>query len=272
VLLVSSLEDTLVSVDNATNTYALLGSTDKYMTMLSGCDHVLTLDLKRKYVCRMIGEFMEAITGTADTIGAAETDSQLTVEIHNRLNPLSNIDWAKLVPGSQSLTDLGLLLQRSNVHESQCHTFVVRWNNEPILMVPMIILHRELASQIGAGATALAALLRLFAPDKLRPRSAVFGFSENAWGTAPPASIDNQDQIREAWTMLERVSKAFSNSHKCTVTSFIHSELHTITAARRHKVTKPTVSQWLAERSVMTTPGATVASDNVGQESPGRSN
>jgi carboxylesterase len=254
VMLISSLEDTLVSLSNATNSYALLGSRDKSMSMLTGCDHVLTLDLQRQYVCRLVGEFMEAVTGIpAATLD--ESKSGLTCEIHNRLNPLSNVDWARLVPGSQSLPDLAELLQKSNVHESQCHTLVVRFNNEPILMVPMVILTRELRAQVGKVPAILASVFRLLAPSLLRPRVGLFGFSENAWGSAPPCG-GADELMKSAWDLVERVTQDFLRSDKCSVSGFVHSEFNSIYAARKHRAIEPGIAQWLAEHSLPATPGS----------------
>jgi carboxylesterase len=56
-LVVHSLEDTVTSVRNAHEIHDLLGSPEKSIHWLSGCDHVITLDLRRRDVARLIGEF-----------------------------------------------------------------------------------------------------------------------------------------------------------------------------------------------------------------------
>ncbi len=57
-LVLHSVEDTVTSVRNAEEIYALLGATDKSIQWLSGCDHVITLDLQRHEVARHVGEFV----------------------------------------------------------------------------------------------------------------------------------------------------------------------------------------------------------------------
>lgn len=60
-LILHSLDDTLTTVGNATDMYKILGSTDKNVILLSGCDHVLTLDLRKNEVAKYIAEFVERI-------------------------------------------------------------------------------------------------------------------------------------------------------------------------------------------------------------------
>ena len=56
-LVVQSVEDTVTSRRNAEELYALLGSEDKSIHWLSGCDHVITLDLCKDEVARAVGDF-----------------------------------------------------------------------------------------------------------------------------------------------------------------------------------------------------------------------
>jgi carboxylesterase len=195
-LIVSSLEDTLVSINNATDTYSMLGTHDKSLTMLTGCDHVLTLDLKRNYVSSLVCEFMEALTGVSSQ-PVANTDMELSIEIHNRLNPLSNGDWTQLVPGAPDLGSLVERLQKENTHEHQCHTLVVRHKNVPALMVPMII-------------------------DRTSGTSR-FAFPADKWGASPERPID-QLLLQQTWLQVERVREAMTKSFAIRRTDFFSLE------------------------------------------------
>lgn len=53
-----SVEDTVTSVRNAEEIFDLLGTSDKSIEWLSGCDHVITVDLKKHEVARHVGEFV----------------------------------------------------------------------------------------------------------------------------------------------------------------------------------------------------------------------
>ena len=52
--MVHSLEDTLTSEHNAIEIYKRLGSKDKRLIFLSGCDHVMTLDLRKEDVAQLV--------------------------------------------------------------------------------------------------------------------------------------------------------------------------------------------------------------------------
>jgi carboxylesterase len=60
-LVLHSLEDTVTSPRNAHEIHELLGSRDKSIRWLSGCDHVITLDLCKRDVARLVGEFTERV-------------------------------------------------------------------------------------------------------------------------------------------------------------------------------------------------------------------
>jgi carboxylesterase len=57
-LIIASFEDTIVSVNNPAEAYNILGSEDKAMHWLTGCDHVLTLDLCKDQVAQYTGQFI----------------------------------------------------------------------------------------------------------------------------------------------------------------------------------------------------------------------
>lgn len=57
-LIIHSLEDSLTTKRNAVEICSLLGSQDKTLMFVGGCDHVLTLDLRKKDIVRTIGNFI----------------------------------------------------------------------------------------------------------------------------------------------------------------------------------------------------------------------
>jgi len=68
-LIIHSLEDTLTSVRNAAEIYSRLGSEDKTVVGLTGCDHVLTLDLRKDEVARLVGEFVLRVSSQRERAG-----------------------------------------------------------------------------------------------------------------------------------------------------------------------------------------------------------
>jgi carboxylesterase len=57
-LVIHSLEDTMTTHRNAVEMCEILGSEEKSLMLFGGCDHVLTLDLRRRDVAKAIGDFV----------------------------------------------------------------------------------------------------------------------------------------------------------------------------------------------------------------------
>lgn len=58
VLIIHSMEDTLFGLKNATRIYSRLGSVSKKALFITGCDHVMTVDLRKDDVARLVYEFI----------------------------------------------------------------------------------------------------------------------------------------------------------------------------------------------------------------------
>lgn len=61
-LIIHSMEDTMFSVKNATAAYEILGSREKKISLISGGDHVITVDLCKNEVAKQVGEFISHLT------------------------------------------------------------------------------------------------------------------------------------------------------------------------------------------------------------------
>jgi alpha-beta hydrolase superfamily lysophospholipase len=57
-LILHSTEDTILSHENAVLIHKLLGSPDKKLQLIDGCDHVMTVDLKKREVAQMVDDFI----------------------------------------------------------------------------------------------------------------------------------------------------------------------------------------------------------------------
>jgi len=64
-LLIHSLEDTMLTFHNALDVYQNLGSEDKTVMLMNGTDHMLTMDLRKKEVAALVGQFIEERLETA---------------------------------------------------------------------------------------------------------------------------------------------------------------------------------------------------------------
>jgi len=75
-LVLHSVEDTVTSVRNAEEIHDLLGGTDKHIRWLTGCDHVITLDLQKQEVARHVGDF---VTRVGAALGEEEAARELNL-------------------------------------------------------------------------------------------------------------------------------------------------------------------------------------------------
>jgi esterase/lipase len=64
-LIIQSLEDTITTKWNAETLYKWLGCADKRIIFMDGCDHVLTMDLKKEEVAYYFAEFVCKIANKA---------------------------------------------------------------------------------------------------------------------------------------------------------------------------------------------------------------
>lgn len=62
-LMIHSLEDTMLSPSNSASIYKDLGSINKKIKYITGCDHVMTVDLKKDEVVKEIESFVKGISG-----------------------------------------------------------------------------------------------------------------------------------------------------------------------------------------------------------------
>ncbi len=60
--LLHSVEDTMLSIRNATTMYGLLGAAEKSIRFIGGCDHVMTVDLRKEDIARDVGAFIARLS------------------------------------------------------------------------------------------------------------------------------------------------------------------------------------------------------------------
>jgi len=61
-IVMHSMEDTLTTIKNPMDFCKMIGSRDRLLVLLSGCDHVITLDLRKNDVARHVGEFVSRVS------------------------------------------------------------------------------------------------------------------------------------------------------------------------------------------------------------------
>ena len=206
-LMVSSLEDTLISIFNATDSYKLIAKQDKHLVMLTGCDHVLTLDLQRNYVCRIMGEFLESITGASCPTPNNSDKNGLSLELHQSLETLAS-SWQTLNPDRRPLRDLVPILQKQKVHERDCHTLAILNHHQPVAALAIAMVKNS---------------------SSAKPTILV-GITEDNWG-AP--LTDDAEFNRLAWQHAERVLESMRQSYNVANIAFVDYGSNTSVSSRR---------------------------------------
>lgn len=79
-LIVHSLEDTMLSPVNAVSIYKDLGSKNKLIKFITGCDHVMTVDLQRNEIAKEIEYFIKRTSKTENT-NSTSFQEELTCEV-----------------------------------------------------------------------------------------------------------------------------------------------------------------------------------------------
>jgi carboxylesterase len=146
VLMMHSLDDTLVSVHNATETYLKVASDNKALFMLTGCDHVMTLDLQRTLVHSMIGLFVQQFSQfntefkTVRSVIAPALEGakiakggNISAIISPEMHGLSREEWKAIYPGRR----YAHLASVSDVH--QLHSIVLRDKAQPVMGLPVFV-------------------------------------------------------------------------------------------------------------------------------------
>lgn len=218
-LLVSSLEDTIASLDNATGTYQMIGATNKAGAYLTGCDHVMTLDLKRKLLFAMIADFCTHYLSNDPACSVREVVAPALESEHARdgvsliLSPevcgLSESEWRSVYPDSPFA---GALVEQALGGIAQ-HTLTARYGNGVALSLPLSLSHYSLA-----GPWSRRAPGRLGA-SLLRPLTLALGASGHVPSIGVPDHVDYRVFV-ESWQHALRISDSMSRAVKADMMCF----------------------------------------------------
>ncbi len=213
VMMVSSLEDTIASINNATTTYLEIGSDNKALVLLTGCDHVMTLDLQKQQLFKLIGKFVqeygraasvrpviEALAPmlhreTPDTRGGA-----LTMTLSPNACGLTTSEWADLYP---DLTYSPAVRDRVS---SENHSLVARNNGNLLLHIPVSV------STVCLHLRKIAGILPVLGLTA-RPSSMIAMGLQH--GTCPPIGVRTQSDYGlyvRAWSFSLEIFEALGRN------------------------------------------------------------
>ncbi len=130
---------------------------------------------------------------------------ELIAHVHDRLDPVSGEQWARLFPGHPDPFELVRLVQSCGMDGFSFRSIVVTDSDSlaamPILLIPLFDVEFALHGLLdGAAATIVRALSRLVR-SPFHPRLLGVGFVEGEWGAVgidPDAPLDT---LRHAWSL-----------------------------------------------------------------------
>lgn len=136
VLILHSLEDTLASMNNATEMYKSLGSQDKRLIAFTGCDHVMTLDLQRHFVLKRVGEFIARITDQ-EIIAPRKSNPVWSFEICDRLSEEGSLFFNNFITHNPDYLAAQKALIHSKTVECQGSHLEIKENNRVKAVMPL---------------------------------------------------------------------------------------------------------------------------------------
>ena len=222
ILIMHSLEDTMLSTENATKIYSLLGSKEKSLVFITGCDHVMTVDLQKDEVARQVGMFVSKVTeSTADQTKLKEAkDKNLSCKVSPRLNPISNSEWTKLFPNFPDSPEMINLIQRSGFDGFNFHSIIVKQGDKPILLLPLFETNYNVSVMLNNIGRKIFSSVVNYIPRLLRPKVLGVGFVEGEWGQIGYDSNIDKTTMEDAWNMALEALDSLALGLKADIISF----------------------------------------------------
>lgn len=189
VLILHSLEDTLASMNNATEMYKSLGSQDKRLIAFTGCDHVMTLDLQRHFVLKRVGEFIARITDH-EIIAPRKSNPVWSFEICDRLSEEGSLFFNNFITHNPDYLAAQKALIQSKTVECQGSHLEIKENNR------------------------VKAVMPLFA---VTGRTLTVGYSQKRWSQDFNQPVENFTVKYLLYSFLNNIAKSIKAVHICLI-------------------------------------------------------
>jgi carboxylesterase len=234
-LLIHSLDDTLVSLHNSTETYLKIGASNKALFLLTGCDHVMTLDLQRNLVHRTIGQFAQKFSEVTtefktvrSVISPVLEDAKIakggnvSAIISPEMHGLNKEEWKALYPGRR----YAHLASVSDVHE--LHSIVIRDKAQPLMSLPVFVGEYGQVSLFKKSGKIWNAISKFL----VSPHATVFGVGSlivelPGLGLNKSAEIDSQ---AKALSQLARIVESMAKTAGADAYTNVQHEIPTLPA------------------------------------------
>lgn len=207
-LLMYSMDDTLASLNNASRCYLEIGAVNKALVTMTGCDHVMTLDLQRHLVHKMVGRFTQNFAmndpehaSVRSLISPVLSESRfanganITATISPETHGLNKDEWQEVYPERRYVNPVAA----TNVN--QVHSITVRDRSQAILSLP-IFLGENLRVAGDQGSAFVAAVSR-FLPSG---RNSVLGIGSMS-RDIPGLGVNEDSSIHSRATGITKINR-----------------------------------------------------------------
>lgn len=189
VLIMHSLEDTLASMNNATEMYKLLGSSDKRLIAFTGCDHVMILDLQRHFVLKRVGEFISRITDI-EIVPPRKENPVWSFELCDRLSEEGSSFFNNFIIENPDYKAAQKALLESKTVECQGSHIEIKENNK------------------------IHAVMPLFA---VTGRILTLGYSQKRWSVDFNQTVENFTVKYLLYSFLNNIAKSIKATRICLI-------------------------------------------------------
>lgn len=152
---------------------------------------------------------------------ASKTRDSLSLEIHSRLDVVSQEEWQHLFPGFPDSLALVQHIQECGMDKFSFHSILVRDGERPILLLPLFETRYEVHSGYhGVGRQLLDRVAQLL-PNVFYPKIMGVGFVEGEWGQIGFDSTTAMAVLEDAWTLALNALDAMAVAHQANLMTFL---------------------------------------------------
>ncbi len=220
-LIIHSLEDTMLSTENATTIYGLLGSKEKSIKFITGCDHVMTVDLRKDDVASWVGSFVSKYTDSEEK-GQVVEKNILTCEVHSHINPLPVSEWKRLFHNSPDPVELINLVQRSGIDGFAFHSILIKEGTNPILVLPLFETNYNISKMVDENARKAFDFITGWSSKLFCPKVLGVGFVEGEWGQIGFDQNTDIKTLDQAWDLALQGLETLALGIGANITTFVN--------------------------------------------------
>lgn len=151
---------------------------------------------------------MNTLSQPLAEISLSELSDRFSTEIHHRLDSVTNDEWLRMYPGLTDPMQLFCFIQETGMEGYDFHSIVVRYDNKPVLHIPLFSLRLELHTMLEGVPKALARTLTPAMPRMFAPRILGVGFVEGEWSAIGIDPEAGKEVLECAWRLVEKALQA----------------------------------------------------------------